>query len=291
IDMSTKKVCVITGGNNGIGKETIKLIAKQHPTDLKIILCCRTIQRGEEVVNEIKEFSNNQDINVMQLDLSSFQSIRDFVKNFKELGLPLNYLIDCAGVVHHESTLTADGYEGMFGTNHLGHFLLTNSLLDVMEKSDEPRITVVSSRAHTSANLKLEELPKQPVGFRGYANSKLCNIMYTYELQRRLDEKGSKIVVNTLHPGSVHETELNRSSWIVQKVFPLFAPFITSLRDSAIAVSELSLGERDDLRGVKGKYFFLREQYNSNNFSKKPENWLQLWNKSAEYTGIPSDIQ
>ncbi|EFA83941.1 hypothetical protein PPL_03011 [Heterostelium album PN500] len=285
------KVCIITGSNEGIGKETAKAMAKHM---MKVIMACRNTEKCEAAAKEVREASKNDDVVCMKLDLNSLQSVREFVQNFKAMNLPLNYLINNAGIWTGPHSTTEDGFETMFGVNHLGHFLLTNLLLDKLEASTNPRIVVVSSRAHARANLNINNLSVSAKDYSStadYGRSKLCNLMFSYELQRRLDAKGSKIVVNALHPGVVHTNLFNTFPMLDWVIFPLASFFLTKATESAEASEALALGTASHLQGVKGKYFSVKDQVESSAFSKKVDIQQQLWEKSCEMVKIPVDIQ
>jgi NAD(P)-dependent dehydrogenase (short-subunit alcohol dehydrogenase family) len=141
------KVVVITGANAGIGYETAIALAKKNA---HVTLACRDLTRAQEAANKIKEISKNQNIFIEELDLASLQSIRDFAKNFKEKSNRLDILINNAGVFMSRYSKTNEGFELHFGVNHLGHFLLTNLLLDLIKNSAPSRIINLSSDLHKS---------------------------------------------------------------------------------------------------------------------------------------------
>eukprot|EP01133_Synstelium_polycarpum_P007411 gene7411-8667_t len=286
----TDKVCIITGSNEGIGKETAKVMAQRM---MKVILACRNKEKCEAAAKEIREFSKNDNVICMQLDLNSLTSVKTFVQEFKNMNIPLNYLINNAGMYGPPLGKTEDGFESQFGVNHLGPFLLTNLLLEKLEESQNPRIVVLSSRAHYRATLNFDKLdckdPKEYSALGHYGKSKLCNLLFAYELQRRLDEKGSKIVVNALHPGVVY-TNLFSKYTVINALLPVFSLFLTKVGDSAAASSGLALGVEKQYQ-VKGKYFSVKEDTKSSDWSYKKEHWLNLWQQSCKFVGIPEDIQ
>lgn len=192
------KIVIITGANAGIGKETAIDLARRGG---KIYLACRDIKRGEEALSEIKEESGSSDVHFLQLDLASLQSIRDFSKRFHELESQLHILVNNAGVMACPKSFTKDGFEMHLGTNHLGHFLLTNLLLDILKASAPSRVVVVSSLFHIVGKIRKNDLNGERFYFRwfAYASSKLANILFTRELTRRLE--GTRVTVNCLHPG------------------------------------------------------------------------------------------
>jgi NAD(P)-dependent dehydrogenase (short-subunit alcohol dehydrogenase family) len=193
------KIVIITGANAGIGKETAIELAKRGG---KIYIACRDITRGENALKEIKERSGSSNVHFLQLDLASMSSIREFSKKFHDLESELHILINNAGVMACPKAFTEDGFEMQMGTNHLGHFLLTNLLLDLLKSSAPSRIVNVASLAYIFGKFFKNNLNSEKFYFRwhAYGTSKLANILFTRELARRLEN--TKVTVNALHPGS-----------------------------------------------------------------------------------------
>ena len=192
------KVVIITGANSGIGKETAIDLAKRGG---KIYIACRDIKRGENALADIREKSLSEKIYFLQLDLASLNSIKEFSKKFHELESQLHILINNAGVMACPKAFTEDGFEMHFGTNHLGHFLLTNLLLDVLKASAPSRVVVVSSLFHVFGKVRKNDLFGEKFYFRwfAYGTSKLANILFTRELAQKL--VGTGVTANCLHPG------------------------------------------------------------------------------------------
>jgi NAD(P)-dependent dehydrogenase (short-subunit alcohol dehydrogenase family) len=193
-----EKVVIITGANSGIGKETAIDLAKRGG---KIYIACRDIKRGEDALNEIKDKSKSDKVHFLQLDLASLDSVREFSRKFHELESQLHIVLCNAGVMACPKALTKDGFEMQIGTNHLGHFLLTNLLLDLLKASSPSRVVVVSSLFHIVGKIRKNDLFGEKLYFRwfAYASSKLANILFTNELAKRLE--GSGVTANSLHPG------------------------------------------------------------------------------------------
>jgi NAD(P)-dependent dehydrogenase (short-subunit alcohol dehydrogenase family) len=192
------KVVIITGANSGIGKETAIDLAKRGG---KVYIACRDIKRGEDALKEIKEKSGTDNAYFLQLDLASLDSVREFSRKFHELESQLHILVNNAGVMACPKALTKDGFEMQLGTNHLGHFLLTNLLLDLLKASSPSRVVVVSSVLHRLGRIKKEDLMSEKSYWKWqvYGQSKLANILFTNELAKRLE--GSGVTANSLHPG------------------------------------------------------------------------------------------
>jgi NAD(P)-dependent dehydrogenase (short-subunit alcohol dehydrogenase family) len=194
------KTVIITGANSGIGLETAVDLAKRNA---RVILACRSVERGETAAVEVRKRSGNNNAVFAQLDLASLDSVRKFAAKILEEEPRIDILINNAGVMAIPNrTLTQDGFEMQFGTNHLGHFLLTNLLLD--------RIKEAPSKASERGKLDLSDLnsEKSYSEWYAYGASKLANVLFTRSLAKRL--QGTRVTANVLHPGVI-VTELTRS--------------------------------------------------------------------------------
>ncbi|KAM4592830.1 retinol dehydrogenase 13 [Odontesthes bonariensis] len=200
------KTVLITGANTGIGKETALDMAQRGA---RVILACRDMNRARIAADEIRQKSGNGNVVVKKLDLASLQSVRDLAREVQEKEERLDILINNAGIMMCPKWETEDGFEMQFGVNHLGHFLLTNCLLDLLKKSAPSRVVVVSSLAHERGrihfdDINLDEDYKPEVSYR---QSKLANVLFSRELAARLKDTG--VTVYSLHPGVIR-TELGR---------------------------------------------------------------------------------
>uniref|UniRef100_A0A3P8RPI5 Si:ch211-107o10.3 n=1 Tax=Amphiprion percula TaxID=161767 RepID=A0A3P8RPI5_AMPPE len=200
------KTVLITGANTGIGKETALDMAQRGA---RVILACRDMTRARIAADEIRQRSGNGNVVVKKLDLASLQSVRDLVKDVQENEARLDILINNAGIMLCPKWETEDGFEMQFGVNHLGHFLLTNCLLDLLKKSTPSRIVIVSSVAHQKGRIHFDDinLDKSYNPEKSYRQSKLANILFCRELAARL--QGTGVTVYSLHPGVIR-TELGR---------------------------------------------------------------------------------
>jgi len=207
------KTVIITGGNTGIGKETAIDLAKRNA---RVILACRSEEKGKKAEVDVRRESGNSDVHFYQLDLSSFESIKKFAKEVLKEESRVDILINNAGVMLCPYMKTVDGFETQFGVNHLGHFLLTNLLLDRIKQAPEGRIVNVSSSAHAfSVPLNLDTINSEDKygAFNAYNQSKLANVLFTRELAKRLE--GTNVITTSLHPGLV-DTELQRHTMFFQ---------------------------------------------------------------------------
>ena len=285
------KTVVVTGANTGIGKETALDLAMRGA---RVIMACRNLQKAQTAAKEIAEKSHNSNIVVKHLDLASLKSVRDFAEDMNKNEARLDVLINNAGVGFiPELTKTQDDFEMTMGVNHLGHFLLTNLLLDLLKKSAPSRIVVVSSTTHQFATkgLNLENINSELFysRFDSYFQSKLANILFSKELVRHL--KGSSVTVNSLHPGMIAETEAIRHfPSVLQTVYSILAiPFAKTAKQGAQTTIYLAVSE--DVEGVSGSYFIdcaitePSEAAQDENIARK------LWDISQTLVGLNTTIQ
>lgn len=200
------KTVLITGANTGIGKETAVDMAKRGA---RVILACRDMGRATKAADEVRKRSGNGNVVVKMLDLASLQSVRALAKDVQQTEERLDILINNAGIMMCPQWKTDDGFEMQFGVNHLGHFLLTNLLLDLLKKSTPSRVVNVSSLAHETGKIHFDDvnLEKNYDPLVSYRQSKLANVLFTQELAVRL--KGTGVTTYALHPGLI-QTELGR---------------------------------------------------------------------------------
>lgn len=280
------KVIIVTGANTGIGKETAWELARRRA---KVYMACRDMQKCEAAREEIVLDTKNKYVYCRQCDLASLESIREFVKNFKFQEKRLDVLINNAGVMRTPNTKTKDGFELQLGVNHMGHFLLTNLLLDVLKDSTPSRIINVSSVAHKRGVINKEDLnsDKSYDPSSAYAQSKLANILFTNELAKKLE--GTGVTANSMHPGIV-DTEIIRhmgffNSWI-SKIFlkPFVWPFIKNAKQGAQTIIYLALDDR--VEKTTGKYFSNYEEVEVSSQAKDENTSKWLWMTSEKWTRL-----
>ncbi|XP_010930752.1 short-chain dehydrogenase TIC 32, chloroplastic-like isoform X1 [Elaeis guineensis] len=254
---------IVTGATNGIGKETARVLALRGA---KVIIPSRTMESGMKVKESLLEQNPDAKLQVMEMDLSSLSSVDAFARSFNSSNKHLNILINNAGIMACPFQLSRDGIELQFATNHLGHFLLTNLLLKKMkatakETGIQGKIINVSSLAHRRSDGAWFDLDKindksryKPVA--AYSRSKLANILHANELSRRLQEEGSNVMANSLHPGMII-TNIARYLNINVVVFSLAAtlgkPLLKSIPQGAATTCYLAL--HPNATNITGKYF------------------------------------
>jgi NAD(P)-dependent dehydrogenase (short-subunit alcohol dehydrogenase family) len=283
--MDKKSIAIVTGANSGMGKVASLEIAK---TGANVVMLCRSRERGEKAVNEVRAISGNDSVELMLCDLGSRKSIEEFCSEFKKRYSRLDVLVNNAGVMLPKRRETVDGYELQFGVNYLGHFLLTNLLLDVLIASAPSRIVNTSSMAHKSGKIHFEDinLKKRFSSFRAYSQSKLANILFTYELAERL--KGTGVTVNCLHPGVVAtgigaDRDKGTASFSNRAMSMLFKS------PEKGAETAVYLATSPEVEGVTGKYFCNKRTIPSSKSSYNISDRKRLWDLSEEMTGLKNN--
>lgn len=280
------RVSIVTGSTSGIGKETARVLAQKQST---VVLAVRNVSKGEKVAEEIRADHPDADISVMQMDLSSLRSIQEFSSQFLANFDRLDLLINNAGIACPYAK-TDDGFEIMIGTNHLGHFALTGHLIETLKKTPDSRVVVVSAGAHKASKIDLDDLnweKRKYSNFMAYADTKLANLYFAYELKRRLESEGGNPMVTAAHPGWT-TTELQRNSGLVRFLNIFFAqgkdmgalPTLRAAIDENASSGDF-FGPRDffELHGAPIKV-------ESNKRSHDVDAAQKLWTLSEELTGI-----
>jgi NAD(P)-dependent dehydrogenase (short-subunit alcohol dehydrogenase family) len=276
------KTCLITGGSAGIGLATALGLAKLGAT---IIIASRDPQRGIKAVEFIKEQTESNAVEYLSVDLASFSSIHQMAENFNSRFGKLDVLINNAGVYYSGLNFTKDNIEMQLGVNYLSHFLLTYLLLESLKEVAHPRIINVTSRFHFQGRIYFDNLflGNKYNGLRAYCQSKLANVLFTYELAERL--KGKNISVNCLHPGTVRTRIGNtNATGLYPIVCNLCKPFLISPQKGA--ETSIYLASSDEVKEVTGKYFQKCRPIRSSKLSYNKEIALKLWKESEDFTGI-----
>ncbi|KAK8584206.1 hypothetical protein V6N13_109599 [Hibiscus sabdariffa] len=257
----TGLTAIVTGASSGIGVETARVLALRG---VHVVMAVRNVGVGRNVKETILKEINGAKIDVMELDLSSMASVRKFASEFQSSNLPLNILINNAGVMATPFMLSHDNIELQFATNHLGHFLLTNLLLETMkctarESKREGRIVNLSSEGHRIVypeGIRFDQINDESGYFSwfAYGQSKLANILHANELAKRLKEDGVEITANSLHPGSIIMTNLMRHHGLINTVGQMIGKyFLKSIPQGAATTCYVAL--HPQVKGVSGEYF------------------------------------
>ncbi|PIK38818.1 putative retinol dehydrogenase 12 [Apostichopus japonicus] len=250
------------GASSGIGKETARVLASRGA---RVILACRDRARGVEVENELRAETGSKSIVFMQLDLSSFTSIRQFAGEFLTQEQQLHVLINNAGTINANNYQTTEGYELSFGVNHLGHFLLTNLLMDRLKESTPSRVVNVSSLAYRLGVLNFDNLTQSEGRIKSYTRSKLANILFTRVLAAKLEDTG--VTTYVVHPGSVNTgIKRNWSNWL-RKMAPAIIPFLKSPLEGAQASIHCAVADETELSN--GAYYEVPSKEANSNWLRR----------------------
>ncbi|KAF4087569.1 hypothetical protein AMELA_G00072230 [Ameiurus melas] len=284
------KTVVITGANTGIGKETARELARRGG---RIIMGCRDMGKCEEAAREIRGSTLNPHVYARHVDLASIKSIRSFVEKINQEER-VDILINNAAVMRCPPGKTEDGFDMQLGVNYLGHFLLTNLLLDKLRDSAPSRVINLSSLAHIIGEIDFEDLNWDRKTFntkKAYCQSKLAIVLFTRELARRLE--GTGVTVNALHPGVV-ATELGRHTGMHQSQFSstVLSPFFYLLIKSPElgAQSSVYLAVAEELTSVSGRYYDVMKEKEPAPQALDQEVAVKLWDISASSVGLETTI-
>lgn len=253
------RVAIVTGSNTGIGMETARDLARRGA---KVILACRDLEKAERAASEIRRSNSNLHVVPKYCDLASLKSVRNFADDILASEQKLDVLVCNAGSGSPFGRhLTQDGFEMQFQTNHLGHFLLINLLLDLMERTPSgARIVITSSLAHRFGRIDLQNIARadhySSHPFLTYCDTKLLNVITTKELARRLQATNSNVTVNALHPGTIFTNGIRYNEiWYVQ-LFLLFMCYLYGHRtEEQGAQTLIHLAVSEETEEVTGQYF------------------------------------
>jgi len=279
--MMQDKVCLVTGATAGIGLVTARELARKGA---RVMLVGRSREKCARAVEEIKAQTGASAVDPLVADLSSQADIRRLAEEVRSRTPRLDVLVNNAGGIFLKRQESAQGIEMTFALNHLSYFLLTNLLLPLLKQSAPARIVSVASDAHKGVSLVFDDLEgkKQFGGWRAYQRSKLANILFTYELARRLEGKG--VTANTLHPGFVRTTifrEPGPIGWLLRR-----AADVIALSPEAGAKTSIYLASSPDIAGISGRYFVKEKPVESSPQSRDSAAGGRLWKLSEEMTGL-----
>ena len=283
------KTALVTGANTGIGYDTARVLAERGA---KVLLGCRTEERALEAINRIKEKTPNAELKWVELDLADLSSIKAAAEIVNEEPR-LDILVNNAGVMVPPRTLTRDGFELQFGVNHLGHFALTGQVLQKLRKTEKARIVNVSSNAHKGGEIFYDDLnaEKNYSRIKRYQMSKFANILFTYHLQKLLEQTASDTISVACHPGG-SATELGRHIPLAFSI--LLAPLSLIMNSSEEgALPTLMAATHDDVSGADyfgpmkwGEMAHSAHKVKTDPSSRDQNNAKRLWDISEELTSV-----
>lgn len=269
------KTAIVTGANSGMGMATARALLDEGAT---VVMLCRSEKRGKEAYEELTKDGNSRTYLIL-CDLGDYGSIRNFVKQVKESFTRIDILVNNAGFISLDRQETKEGLERQFGINHVGHFLLTTELLDMMDPGS--RIVNVASGAHKTGKIHFDDinLHKGFNVFKAYSQSKLANVLFTRELARRVKDKG--ITVNCCHPGAVATNiGIDRNTGFGKTITGLLKPFFQTPAQGARTAIFLATDE--SVKDITGEYFYKCKIAKSSKRSKDMELAKRLFEFSEE---------
>jgi NAD(P)-dependent dehydrogenase (short-subunit alcohol dehydrogenase family) len=290
------RVAVVTGGNSGLGLETVRQLAG---AGARVVLACRDTGKGERALQQVKATVPKAEVVVAALDLANLDSVRDFAERLRSEGTGLNLLINNAGVMAPPRRETADGFELQLGTNHLGHFALTAQLLEAMEGHEDARVVTVSSGAHRMGHIDFDDL--QSKGryrrWRAYGQSKLANLLFAFELDRRLRAAGSAIRSVAAHPGYAATNLQSAAPPLLDRMVMTVTNRVLAQSAEMGALPQLYAATYPNIEG--GTYVGpdgIGEQrghpkpVHASRAARDEEAARRLWQVSEELTGVQFDV-
>jgi NAD(P)-dependent dehydrogenase (short-subunit alcohol dehydrogenase family) len=278
------KVVIVTGANSGIGFEAAQALAHKGAA---VIMACRSLEKGQVALEQIQNEKSHAQVLLKQLDLADLNSVRRFGEDFLAAFDRLDILINNAGVMATPYGKTADGYEMQFGTNHLGHFVLTGTLIDLLKDTPDARVVTVSSDAHRFGRIAFKDLNSEKFyqKWLAYGQSKLANVLFGNELQRRLARNGNNPISVVAHPGYA-ATNLQHTTTLFSMLNPVLAqsPEMGALPILYAATSpEIKGGEYIGPDGFLGQRGYPHKAQSSRR-SHDEEAAQRLWGVSEDLT-------
>jgi NAD(P)-dependent dehydrogenase (short-subunit alcohol dehydrogenase family) len=277
------KICLVTGASSGIGRATALELARRGA---RVIAVCRDPERGQAAATDIVQRSGNSDVTLLLADLSSQAAIRRLAAEIQERFTALHVLVNNAGLIVGDRQVTEDGIEYTFALNHLAYFLLTDLLLDRLKASAPARIVNVASQIAVYGTLDFDDLQgEQSYGsWRAYAQSKLANIFFTFELARRLE--GTGVTANCLHPGAIGSNFGASGPPLLRFLTRLGKPFLTS--NERGAETSVYVASSPEVEGVTGKYFVRKKTARTSRKWHDPAVAKKLWEASEGLVQRPA---
>jgi len=280
----TGKTVVITGATAGIGRVTAKELAA---AGARVVVIARNREKAEETRSWILAETGSKAVELIISDLSVLSQVRSAAREVSSRAGGIDVLINNVGAVFDRRLESADGIEMTFALNHLAPFLLTNLLLDALKQRPGARVVTVSSDAHQGAHMDFDDLQgtRRYRAWTAYGQSKLANLLFTFELARRLG--GTGITANALHPGFV-ASSFGKNSRPLLRVGISVAQRLGGISVEQGARTSVYLASSDEVTGVTGRYFVKCREHESDPASHDPESMKRLWEISARMTGLPA---
>jgi NAD(P)-dependent dehydrogenase (short-subunit alcohol dehydrogenase family) len=275
------KVCLVTGATAGIGAVTARELARRGAT---VVLVGRNREKTEATTRRIRDETGNPAVEFLLADLSAQAEVRRLAEQFRQRHPRLDVLINNAGAFFSQRRESPDGIELTLALNHLAYFLLTNLLVDALRASAPAQIVNVASNAHQGAQIDFDDLQgrRRYSGIRAYAQSKLANVLFTYELARRLE--GTRVTANALHPGFVATSFFEGNGWFGWVTRRLAG--VLALSPEQGARTSIYLATAPEVEGVSGRYFVKEKEAASSRASHDEAAARRLWQVSEELTGL-----
>jgi NAD(P)-dependent dehydrogenase (short-subunit alcohol dehydrogenase family) len=276
------RICLVTGATDGIGRATASALAGLGAT---VVVLGRNLKKIDDTIARLKRETGNEAVAGLLCDLSSQASIRAAAEEFRSRFPALHVLVNNAGGYFSRRTLTVDGLETTFALDHLAYFLLTNLLLDLIVRSAPARIVNVSSRMHQSGRIEFDNLQGERSygGMDAYARAKLANVLFTFELARRLEDTG--VTVNCLHPGFVRTSFMSSGGGLFGRLGGAVAS-LGGITPEEGAKTSVYLACSSEVEGKTGGYYYLNRLVPHNPEADDRGKAARLWNVSAELTGL-----
>ena len=273
------RVVIVTGASNGIGRSTALGLARIGAT---VVMVCRSRERGETARKWISELAGDVSLDLLVADLSAQRQVRALADELLDRYDRLDVLVNNAGVLMGRRSVTEDGLETTFAVNHLAHYLLTTLLLDRLVESAPARVVNVASVAHERGRLRFDDLQgeRRYGAVRAYAQSKLANVVFTYELAKRLEDTG--VAVNCLDPGAIRSGMGKGSGGLAPRYWRLRQPFLAP--EAQGADTPVYLASSPDVADVSGGYWVDRKLKMSSKRSYDQDDARRLWEVSEELT-------
>lgn len=282
------KLCIVTGATAGIGFVTAQALAQKGA---QVLIVGRNLTKCQQAVAQIKQQTGNNQVDYLLADLSSQQAIHKLADEFLSKHNRLDLLVNNAGAIFMTRQETVDGIEMTFGLNHLNYFLLTHRLIEALKAAPQARVVNVSSIAHEGGKINFDDINGQHRSYNGgwsaYQQSKLANILFTYELAQRLNS--TRITANALHPGVVASQFGSNNGWFWNWFIKPFMGLI-SINETEGARTSIYLASAPEVEQVTGKYFVKERAINSAPQSYDVNTAKRLWNLSLEMTKLRSSI-